>query len=205
MMRSELRNRLATAVLSCGFLFPTIAGAVDIEIAPVLGYRLGGQFTDDTTGTHVDVEPAPSFGLAVDVEYAPDRMVEVFYTRQSTEIEDLSPALDMDVEYFQIGGVAEYSQENYTPYAVGTLGATRFSPDGNYDSETRFSLTFGGGVKWFLNDRWAVKAEGRAYLTIFDSEGDVFCVSSGGATCLFRVSGSVIWQLEANVGVAFRF
>jgi opacity protein-like surface antigen len=132
-------------------------------------------------------------------------MVEVFYSRQSTEIADVSPALDLDVEYFQIGGVAEYSMDGYTPYAVGTLGATRFSPEGNLDSETRFSFTFGGGVKWFLNERWAVKAEGRAYLTIFDSDAEVFCVSSGGAACLFRASGSLVWQLEANVGVAFRF
>jgi opacity protein-like surface antigen len=203
-MRSELRNRLATAVLSCGFLFPAIAGAVDVEIAPVFGFRLGGQFTDDTTGTDVDIEGAPSFGLAVDVEYAPDRMVEVFYSRQSTEIEDLSPTLDI---------CRILPDRRCRRVLAGELHAlccrnarrNALQPDGNYDSETRFSLTFGGGVKWFLNDRWAVKAEGRAYLTIFDSEGDVFCVSSGGATCLFRVSGSVVWQLEANVGVAFRF
>lgn len=204
-MKSHMRDRLAVLLLGSSLFFPAIAGAVDVEISPAIGYRFGGQFTDDTTGQDVDVKEAASFGLAVDVEYAPDRMIEVFYSRQSTEIEDVSPALDLDVEYFQIGGVAEYSQENYTPYAVGTLGATRFSPDGGLDSETRFSLTFGGGVKWFLNESWAIKAEGRAFITIFDSDAEVFCVSSGGATCLFRASGSLVWQLEANVGVTFRF
>jgi hypothetical protein len=88
---------------------------------------------------------------------------------------------------------------------VGTIGVTRFSPDGDFDSETRFSLTMGGGVKWYFNEHWAARVEGRAYFTIFDSDAQVFCVSSGGATCLFRVSGSVVWQIEALAGVTFRF
>ncbi len=204
-MKSELRYPLAAAVLGVGLSCPMVAGAVDVEISPVLGYRFGGEFTNDTTNQDVDVKAAASYGLAVDVEYAPDRMVEVFYSRQSTEIEDVSPSLDLDVEYFQVGGVAEYTQEDYTPYLAGTIGAARFSPGGDLDSETRFSLTIGGGVKWFLNEHWAVKAEGRAYFTVFDSDTEIFCVSSGGATCLFRTSGSLIWQLEANAGVTFRF
>lgn len=204
-MKLELRYRLTAALLGAGLIFPTIAAAVEVEISPMVGYRFGGEFTVDATDEDVDVKEAASFGLAVDVEYAPDRMVEVFYSRQATEIEDVSPSLDVDVEYFQIGGVAEFSQPNYTPYTVGTLGVTRFSPDGDLDSETRFSLTFGGGVKWFLNDQWAIKVEGRAFFTIFDSQTEVFCVSSGGAVCQFRASGSLVWQVEANAGVTFRF
>lgn len=204
-MNCELRHPLAAAALGLSLCCPMIAGAVDVEISPLLGYRFGGEFTDDTTDEDVDVQESTSYGLAVDVEYAPDRMVEVFYSRQSTEIDDVSPALDLDVEYFQVGGVSEYSMDDYTPYLLGTLGAARFSPDGDVDSETRFAFTFGGGVKWFFNEHWAAKVEGRAYFTFFDSETQVFCVSSGGATCLFRTSGSMIWQLEASAGVVFRF
>lgn len=204
-MNFGTRCRLAAALISVGPICPAIAGAVDVEISPLLGYRFGGQFEEETTNKDVDVKEAAAFGLAVDVEYAADRMVEVFYSRQSTEIEDTNPSIDVDVEYFQIGGVAEFTQEYYTPYAVGTLGATRFSPDGDFDSETRFSVTMGGGVKWFFNEHWAAKVEGRAYFTIFDSEAQVFCVSSGGAVCLFRTSGNIVWQLEALAGVTFRF
>jgi opacity protein-like surface antigen len=200
-MTVESKVRIALTLL--GIIGPGIASAVDFEVSPLLGYRFGGQFHEETTDRDVDLDPSEAFGLAVDVEYAPDKMVEVFYSRQSTSIEDTD--LDLDVEYFQIGGVAEFTQDAYTPYAVGTIGATRFSPDGDFDSETRFSLTFGAGVKWFFNERWAAKVEGRAYFTIFDSDAEVFCVSSGGAACLFRVSGSVVWQIEALAGVTFRF
>ncbi len=204
-MNFGLRPRLAAAFLSVCLICPAIAAAVDVEISPLLGYRFGGQFEEETTGRDVDVREAAAFGLAVDVEYAPDRMVEVFYSRQSTEIDDTNPSIDVDVEHFQIGGVAEYTQQYYTPYAVGTLGATRFSPEGDFDSETRFSLSLGGGVKWFFNEHWAARVEGRAYFTFFDSEAQVFCVSSGGAVCLLRTSGSIVWQLEALAGVTFRF
>ena len=202
-MTVEARGRIVAILLAAGLFSPALAGAVEIEISPLLGYRFGGEFHEQTTDQDVNVDPAGAFGLAVDVEYAPDKMVEVFYSRQSTSIEDTS--LDIDVEYFQIGGVAEFTQDNYTPYAVGTIGATRFSPDGDFDSETRFSLTMGGGVKWFFNEHWAARVEGRAYFTVFDSDAQVFCVSSGGAACLFRVSGSVVWQIEALAGVTFRF
>jgi hypothetical protein len=202
-MRVESQVRAAVALLGAGLLCPAIAGAVDFEISPLLGYRFGGQFHEETTDSDVDLKESATGGLAVDIEYAPDKMVEVFYSRQSTSIEDTD--FDVDVEYFHVGGVAEFTQPNYTPYAVGTIGATRFSPDGDFDSETRFSLAFGTGVKWFFNEHWAARVEGRAYFTIFDSDAEVFCVSSGGATCLFRVSGSVVWQIEALAGVTFRF
>ena len=202
-MTVESRLRITTLLLSTGLCCPALASAADVEVSPLVGYRFGGQFHEETTDRDVDLKEAGTFGLAVDVEYAPDQMVEVFYSRQSTSIEDTN--LDLDVEYFHVGGVAEFTQDHYTPYAVGTIGATKFSPDGGFDSETRFSMTLGGGVKWFFNERWAARVEGRAYFTIFDSDAEVFCVSSGGAACLFRVSGSVVWQLEALAGVTFRF
>ena len=204
-MNALSRNLLIRLVLGSAVIFPTMAGAVDFELAPFIGYRFGGNFEDSITGGSVDAKESVAYGLAFDVEYSPDRMVEVYYSRQSTEFDDTSPSVDLDIEYYQIGGVAEYTQDDYTPYLVGTIGAARFSPSGDLDSETRFAATLGGGVKWFLSKNVALKFEGRGFISVFDSNADVFCVSSGGAVCRFRVSGSVVWQLEANAGVVIRF
>jgi Outer membrane protein beta-barrel domain len=204
-MNALLRNLLIRLVLGSAVILPTMAGAVDFEVAPFVGYRFGGNFEDSTTGQSADAKESIAYGLAFDIEYSPDQMIEVYYSRQSTEFKDTSPSVDLDIEYYQIGGVAQYTQDNYTPYVVGTIGAARFSPGGDLDSETRFAATLGGGVKWFISKNVALKFEGRGFLSIFDSNTDVFCVSSGGATCRFRVSGSVVWQLEASAGVAIRF
>ena len=174
-MNALSRNLLIRLVLGSVAILPTMAGAVDFEIAPFVGYRFGGNFEDSITGQSVDAKESVAYGLA------------------------------FDIEYYQVGGVAEYTQDTYTPYLVGTIGAARFSPSGDLDSETRFAATLGGGVKWFVSKNIALKFEGRGFISIFDSNTDVFCVSSGGATCRFRVSGSVVWQLEANAGVVIRF
>src|SRR5262249_41945811 len=110
-----------------------------------------------------------------------------------------------DIEYFQIGGGAEDTQEKDTPYLGGAIGAARFSPRGDLGEEKRFAATLRGGGKWVLNKNVGPKFEGRGDIRIFDSNGSVFCVSNGGAVCQFRVSGSVVWQLEAMMGVAIRF
>jgi hypothetical protein len=179
--------------------------AVDFEITPYLGYRFGGQFQDPATQDNVDVDPDMSYGIAFDVVYTADKAIQVFYGRQSSQMED---SVDMTVEYMHIGGVAWFPIETHTdfvPFAVGTIGATRFSPSGNFDDETRFSLSLGGGWQYFFSPNLGLRFEGRGYATVLNSNTDLFCVSNGGATCLFRSTGSLFWQIEASAGFTFKF
>lgn len=192
---------LALATLS------SAAQALDFEITPFVGYRFGGQFEDPTTTDSVDVKEAASFGLAVDVGYAPGKAIQVLYSRQSTEMEDAAPGLDVDVEYIHIGGVGTFpSDTEFLPYLVGSIGATRFSPSGALDDETQFSASLGGGLKYFFNDRFGLRFEGRGYFTFFDTDAALFCISDQtGATCRLRAKSSVVWQIEAQAGFTFRF
>lgn len=192
---------LALATLS------TAAQALDFEITPFAGYRFGGQFEDPTTANSVDVKAAASFGLAVDVGYAPGQAIQLFYSRQGTEVDDIAPGIDVDVEYLHIGGVGTFpSDSELQPYLVGSIGAARFSPSGDLDDETQFSASLGGGVKYFFNERFGLRFEGRGYLTFFDTDAAVFCISDQtGATCRLRAKSSVVWQIEAQAGFTFRF
>ena len=182
------------------------AQAVDFEITPYLGYRFGGQFEDPATQKNVDIDPDMSYGVAFDVVYAPDKAIQVFYGRQASQIENSN--IDMTVEYIHIGGVATFPMETHTdfvPYAVGTIGATRFSPSGDFDDETKFSASLGGGWQYFFSPNLGLRFEGRGYVTVLSSDTDLFCVSNGGATCLLRSTGSVVWQIEASAGFTFKF
>ena len=123
-MNALSRNLLIRLVLGSVAILPAMAGAVDFEVAPFVGYRFGGNFEDSITGQSVDAKESIAYGLAFDIEYSPDRMVEVYYSRQSTEFKDTSPSVDLDIEYYQVGGVAEYTQDTYTPYLVGNLSET---------------------------------------------------------------------------------
>lgn len=198
--------RSLCCTLGLGALSPA-AQALEFEITPFLGYRFGGQFEDPATMEGVDVEPAASFGLAVDVEYAPGQAIQLLYSRQSTEVEDLAPGLDLDVEYLHIGGVGTFpSDTEFLPYLVGSIGAANFSPGGGLDDETLLSVSLGGGLKYFFNERFGLRFEGRGYLSFFDTDASLFCISDQtGATCRLRAKGSVVWQIEAQAGFTFRF
>jgi hypothetical protein len=187
---------------------PAAAAPFEFEITPSVGFRFFGEFEDVTTADSVDLDESAVFSLAFDIEYSPDEAWQLFYSRQSTEVSDVNPALDLDVEYLQIGGVAEFplKGEMFIPYAVGTIGAARFSPGGSLDDETRFAFTLGGGWKYYFNDHFGLRFEGRGYVTVFDSDASVFCVSDqGSGSCLLRTSGSLVWQLEAQAGFTYRF
>lgn len=198
---------LLPSCLLLGVAWSPTARSVDFEITPFAGYRFGGQFEDRATAEDVDIEESASFGIAIDAEYSPGQAIQVFYSRQSSQMQDISPAIDMDVEYFHVGGVVIFPHEELLPYAVGTIGATRFSAGpGGVDDETRFSVSLGGGLKHFFTPRLGVRLEARGYFTFVDTDADVFCVSDQGvATCLLRTSGSAVWQIEAQAGVTFRF
>lgn len=188
-------------------LSPT-AQALEFEVTPFAGYRFGGQFEDPTTAEDVDIKEAASYGLAFDVEYAPNQAFELFYSRQSTEVEDTAPVLDVDVEYLMLGGVGSFPTDNneLLPFLTGSLGAARYSPDGDLDEETRFALGLGGGIKYFFRDNLGLRFEGRGYVTFFDSDSNIFCISDQtGATCRLRSKGSAVWQIEAQAGFIFRF
>jgi len=80
---------------------------------------------------------------------------------------------------------------------------TRMSPQGvDLDSETKFSLSLGGGVKMLITDHFGLRLEGRWLGTFFDGSGQAFCTSG---QCLIKIEGDVFSQFVANAGVVIAF
>ncbi len=188
------------------------AGAAEktplFEVTPFAGLRLGGDFKVDDPSRKLDVDDAGTVALALDLRIDDISQYELFYGRQSTSLER-DPALgklDIDVEYLHLGGtIAMEGQRRVIPYLAGGLGATRFSPDAASD-KTRFSISLGGGVKVPFNERFALRLEGRGYLTFVDTDTSFFCRSDeGGAVCRIHGSGSTFFQFELLAGAAFAF
>ena len=92
------------------------------------------------------------------------------------------------------------------PYLSLTAGATRFSADGGYGSETKFSMSLGGGLRLPFNDHLAATLGLRGYLSLVESDSQFFCVSGGEQSgCLVKSSGSTYFQGEAQLGLTLRF
>jgi opacity protein-like surface antigen len=180
----------------------------DFEFTPFVGYMAGGEFEDPTDSSDRDLDAGTDFGIIIDAAAEWWRHYEMLYVNQSTKVDGFDP-FDMDVEYLQFGGTVSYPDTEYThvvPYIGMTVGAARFSPDGaGLDDETKFAATLGGGLRIPINKTFAVRLDLRVLGTVLDSDSDIFCVSSGGATCRIKVKSDFFLQYSANLGVTVGF
>ena len=209
--------RAALAAFTLVLLLPTVPSAradVRAEITPFVGYRMSGSFdveSADGSGTEsVDVEDSSAWGIDVGIYATPDAFYEFLYSTQTTNLDSRDPAIagvDVTTEYYQFGGTAFFPADQWpVPYLSLTIGATRYSADQGYGSDTKFSGSLGGGLRLPFNDNVAATLGVRGYLTLIESDTSIFCKSdSEGGGCLVRSSGSTFFQAEALLGLTVRF
>lgn len=202
----SLLAQLATLVL----LVPSPALAErGVELTPFGAFRFGGGFQDNNTGADLDVREGAGFGVILDVAADPDSQYELFYGFQRTELSADGlfggvPQFDLDIHYLHLGGTYLIPGEKVRPFVAGGLGLTFLEPrEAGRDSETRFSVSLGAGVKVPVSRRVGLRLEARGFLTILPESTEVFCVSSGGAACDIRVSGDVFGQVQLLAGISF--
>ncbi len=177
------------------------------EITPFAGYMAGGGFKDPIDDSDRDLESEVDYGLFLNMNAgSPDRQYELLYSRQGTRIEGATP-IDLAVQYLQIGGIVNFTDvQPVVPYFGLTVGATRFSPDGDLDDETRFSFSVGGGAKVPITEHIGLRFDARAFVTVMNSDSEFFCRSvAGAASCRIAVDSSTMVQYSATLGVIAAF
>ncbi len=182
------------------------------EITPFTAYRIGGQFDEKDGDGQFELNESDAQGIMLNIRANPNGQYELLYARQDTEVDTQAlfatdPMLDLDVEYFQFGGTYLFDGENIRPFVAMTFGLTHFDPQpAEFDSETYFSASFGGGVQLNASQRIGVRIEGRVFTTLVESDSDIFCSSTDGVgACLIQVDGTTLTQWEARAGLVFRF
>lgn len=169
-----------------------------VQIAAFAGFQFGGAVYD-LGGRKASFGVGFAYGGTVDVRFAESWSVEVLYSRQTTE---LAGPFDATIERYMAGVVEEHDHGRTKVFGVALMGATRFVPGlSGYGQSALFTLGVGLGVKHFLSDRLALRAEARGFYAITQSGGGLFC--SGG--CLFTFSGSGLSQGDVSAGVSVGF
>ena len=180
----------------------------NFEITPFIGYMGGGNFEDPLDGSDRNLKEDTVFGLFADiVADTPERHYELLFSSQSSTVKGAIP-LDLDVQYLHIGGTVGYTDNpRVTPYFGATVGATRFSPDApGMDDETKPSLSLGGGMKIPITDHIGLRFDARAFVTLLDSDSQIFCVSTGDfAGCRIRAQSDAFVQYAASLGITAAF
>jgi hypothetical protein len=176
------------------------------EITPFVGQMFGGEFEDPVDGSERDLDSDTNFGLIVNAAADRDRHYEFLYSKQGTRLDGVAP-FDMDVEYLQIGGTVSHPDARHViPYFGVTVGAARFKPDeSGLDEETELAFTVGAGLRVPITERFGVRFDARAFITMLDSDGQVFCVSEEGLECRIRAKSDTLLQYAASLGVTVGF
>ncbi|HEY7058608.1 MAG TPA: hypothetical protein VH458_18885 [Vicinamibacterales bacterium] len=203
------RGRIALACVTTLFCVVPASAAIAqvVEIAPFVGYRVGGDPFEAITGVSQDLDGTASAGLACDIPIGGGLSVEVLYSRQEAHLLATSspgaPSLRVRtiVEYWHAGGLQEFSTGVARPFLTGTLGLTRMAAGA--DNELRFSIGAGGGVKLRANDHLALRLDGRSLVTFVD--GSVSTVICTTGRCFTGLHVTTVWQMDFTAGLALAF
>lgn len=185
------------------------ADAQTVQMMPFGGYRFGGDLYEAITGTELDLDGAPSVGLAVDVPIGDGLSVTGLFSHQSVRVDVPRPGapserVRLSIDHWQAGGTQEFGAGRVRPFLQGLLGLSRYGGSG--DSEIRFSVAVGGGVIMRANRHVGLRLDGRTYAVFVDGDGDDG--SSGICTpgiCIIGLDVSVAWQAEFTAGLVIAF
>lgn len=190
------------------------------DISLLTGYQFNSDFeivsanrlppvvepTTGEPGDDVELEDGAAFSLAVDFVFERDQTKRIgFYvSHQQTEFDNNAGLTDrdMDVTHVHFTAMSYYPQGRMEPFVMAGLGAGFFSPsDSSLEDETRFSAQVGAGTNYRLTDSLLLRLDLRWLGTFFNSSSSAFC--SGG--CTVAVSSETYSQVQANVGLMYRF
>jgi hypothetical protein len=184
----------------------TTLHAQEIEITPFGGYRFGGDFFEIVAGQPVDADGAPAVGAIVDIGLGEGLQVEALFTHQDAHVSvpagPSGPPLRarISVDHWQGGALQEYAEGRMRPFATGMLGLTRYAGEG--DSEIRFTVGAGGGVKLFPAPRVGVRLNGQLSATFVYADARVVGCSPG--ICFVGLDADIVWQLEFSAGLILK-
>jgi hypothetical protein len=197
-----LARHLVVALL----LAAPAAHAQTVQVAPFGGYRFGGDLYEIITGTALDIDGAASFGAVGDVFFDLGRSITFIYSHQEAPIDvtvsGVRTRVRLSVDHWHGGATDELGgTPRVRPFLTGSLGLTRFGGSG--DSEVRFSMAAGGGVKLLASSRIGARLDGRVYAIFVDANAGTTICSPG--ICVLGLNVAVVWQAEFTAGMVISF
>ena len=177
----------------------------DFEIASSNHQPIDSPATGEP-GDDISLDDSPAFNLAVDFLFNNDatKRIGVFLSYSQTRFESNAGLQDrdMDVTHLHFTAMSYYPQGNLEPFVMAGIGGSFFAPkDSTLKDETLFSAQVAAGTNYRFSDHLLLRADLRWIPSFFNSGGTVFC--SGG--CTIAVSSDTYTQLQANVGLMYRF
>jgi opacity protein-like surface antigen len=192
---------------------------------------LGEGYYENNFAEKLTIAPGGGFGLSLGVPVGPEGrsgqqgLVELSFSYQESDfrfepedIDDFSEEVlenfevedgyiilgKLQVMYLQVGGAYRFGNySGWLPFVNGGLGATFFSaPDGEAESKSKFSLSFGGGVDRALNEKFGLKLGLKGYMTSLPADEAYWIDPWGGVWAV--TDDNWLFQGELQLGLTFK-
>lgn len=188
------------------------------ELDGLVGYTFseGVDTEAKEEGDRIGPERSFSYGLGVDYYFTENLAAGFNFGQQAstlrTRLGDYEglDVTDMKVNNFHVLLTYNFFEEDeiLRPFIFGGIGATNYSPAGigqhSIEGTTRFSTTWGGGVKYYTSEHLGFRGGLRWTPTRINSESSgIFCSSYW--DCWILDKSNFSHQFEFNVGIVARF
>ena len=178
-----------------------------VTVSAFLGGRTSENLKDSETGQTVKVSDNLAQALAVSWRYERNKEGELLFSNSKQNLKmdgEKNVSTDIYFSYIQFGGRVLFVDDSPFSTSLGLgIGATFFTPDNSrYDNEIAFSGNITGGLRYELNQQWALRGDLRVYGTVLNSNSTLFC---GDGQCLVTVSGEIYVQTELMAGIEYNF
>ena len=200
-----MRAAIAFAAVAV-LIAPAQARAQSWEASGLFGFTPSAAIDERASElTDADIRGGITWGLQGARFFTPSLGAEVLWTQQATAFEvgtsdGKADLFTMTVRQLHGNVVYQLGRAGATwqPFVFGGLGATFFASE-TVESETKFSLGVGGGVKVFLSRSVGARAHVRYKPTFLND-------SSSGAFCdPFGFCQGVLQQVDFSVAAVLRF
>ena len=142
-------------------------GERKLEISGLYAYQFGGKFYTyvgnnlNSRYEEVKAQDSDSYGISLSIPTSKwNTRLELSFIDQATTVKTSLAEHDVNIRYYQIGGIKEIPKGNMIPYGLLTMGATQIATS-NHSDVWAFSITLGGGLKYYFNKTIGLKLEGR--------------------------------------------
>lgn len=154
---------------------------------------IGGYFFEGNE----DLKNTIAVGLRGGYNFTKNWGVEGFFNYVPTKIKNMPG--DADVKLYGYGLEALYHfmpESRFVPFVAAGLGGSRYSAPAGVNSRHKFTVDYGAGIKYFITENLALRADARHVLPLNDKVNDLLCTfginfAFGGATKRTVTEGAV--------------
>lgn len=116
-----------------------------------------------------DLKTAPAYGLRGGYHFTKNVGIEAFFHYVPTENKSLAGNPDVDLFGYGVEGLYHFMPEGpLVPFLAVGVGGTNFDGSVSLGNKNKFTVDYGAGLKFFLAEGLALRADVRHLITFND-------------------------------------